>query len=71
MVVRKNANLRGEIMKAQQYTIDLLQPCTTVISEQNELQRVAGILNYPLVIRTNELTQVVNSPAELLSCLDI
>lgn len=62
-------------MNKQSYTIDLLQPSSTVISEQSELQRVAGILNYPLVIRAsknqkNAITKVVHSPSELLQYLD-
>lgn len=62
-------------MNEQCYTIDLLQPSSTVISEQSELQRVAGILNYPLVIRAstnqkNDITKVVNSPSELLQYLN-
>ncbi len=56
------------------YTIDLLQPSSTVESAASELRRVAGILSYPLIIRSTstagqDTLKIIQSHIELLSYL--
>lgn len=76
MAIRKKENFGYPIMSSlNRYTIDLVQPSTTVESEASELLRVAEILSYPLIIRPStsagsENIKIIHNSRELQGYID-